>query len=190
VAISWNVKSSSRMRDSGPSEKQSTNSVHGLLDTQIFMLEQEARFWITSMRSSLKPSYSSSPSIKRQNLAERPHERTSLQTSCSRFKVQISSDAVVIFNRWPTFISTCGLNSGHSLRMSNNSDHRSPSHDFCKGVPALQKKCFPKTSFLFSAQIRRCGIVRGSVQRNFIKVDLPEPTLPRIQKIPFLFSNQ
>jgi hypothetical protein len=43
VAISWNVKSSSRMRDSWSSEKQTTNSVHGLLDTQIFALEQEAR---------------------------------------------------------------------------------------------------------------------------------------------------
>lgn len=76
------------------------------------------------------------------------------------------------------------IRSGRCFRRSCRSDLTRPPRDFYSLFPARQKKKLTMTSSLPLAKWLNSSLSQLLSHRNFISVDLPDPSLPEMWKIP------
>lgn len=109
-----------------------SKTLRGRVDTHSLMWAVAARNVSTSTTSSSMPSYSSSPSMKKQNLIG--------SWSCSAMSRSVdSSSALSQLSNLLRPFATCGMMLGELRRISKMTVRRRPTRDFCKLKPWFQK---------------------------------------------------
>jgi len=139
-AISWRVRSSSFSIRRGDWPNASLKSNHGRLEAHILIIGESERTWRALIRSLHSPSYSSSPSMKKQNLVEcsvcfLSSEKDFKSSSVVQGSILSSKPSIVVH-----LVRIYGIMTGHCRSISKSRIVKRPLGTSAFGFPHSKRR--------------------------------------------------